>query len=44
VLITHGTAEAILKPAVVDQHKSGLPHAHVQMIPNAGTRHSGMIR
>ena len=36
VLLTHGTAEAIVKPAVVDQHKSGMPHAQVQMIPNAG--------
>jgi non-heme chloroperoxidase len=36
VLITHGTAEAIVKPAVVDQDKSGMPHAQVQMIPNAG--------
>jgi non-heme chloroperoxidase len=36
VLITHGTAESIVKPAVVDQHKGGMPHAQVQMIPNAG--------
>jgi non-heme chloroperoxidase len=36
VLITHGTAEAVVKPAVVDQHKSGMQHAQVQMIPNAG--------
>jgi non-heme chloroperoxidase len=36
VLITHGTDEAIVKPAAIDQHKSGMPHAQVQMIPNAG--------
>ena len=36
VLITHGAAEAVVKPAVVDQHKSGMPHAQVQMIPGAG--------
>ena len=36
VLITHGTDDAVVKPSAVDRHKSGLPHAHVQMIPNAG--------
>jgi non-heme chloroperoxidase len=36
VLITHGIAETIVKPAAVDQHKAGIPHAQVQMIPNAG--------
>jgi non-heme chloroperoxidase len=36
VLITHGTAEAVVKLAAVDQHKSRMPHAQVQMIPNAG--------
>jgi len=35
-LITHGAEEAIVKPAVVEQHKAGLPHAQVQLIPNAG--------
>jgi len=36
VLITHGSAETVVKPAVVDQHKSGMPHAQVQIIANAG--------
>jgi non-heme chloroperoxidase len=36
VLITHGADEAIVKPAVVDQHKSLMPHAQIQMIPIAG--------
>jgi non-heme chloroperoxidase len=36
VLITHGTAEAVVKPAVVDHHKSRIPHAQIQMMPNAG--------
>ena len=36
VLITHGSAETVVKPAVVDQHKSLVPHAQVQMIANAG--------
>lgn len=36
VLITHGSDEAVVKPAVIDRHTAGLPHAHVQLIPNAG--------
>jgi pimeloyl-ACP methyl ester carboxylesterase len=36
VLITHGTEEAIVKPSAVDQHRAGIPHAQVQMIPHAG--------
>jgi pimeloyl-ACP methyl ester carboxylesterase len=32
VLITHGTADAIVKPAVVDQHKAAMPHAQVHMM------------
>jgi non-heme chloroperoxidase len=36
VLITHGTDDAIVKPVVVDQHKSAMPHAQVPMMPNAG--------
>lgn len=36
VLITHGADEAIVKPAAVDQHKAGMPHAQIQMIANAG--------
>jgi non-heme chloroperoxidase len=36
VLITHGADDAVVKPAVLDQHKAGLPHAQVQMMANAG--------
>ena len=36
VLITHGTADAIVKLAVVDQHHALLPHARIQLMPNAG--------
>ncbi len=36
VLITHGAADAIVKPAVVDQHKAVMPHGEVQLMPNTG--------
>jgi len=36
VLITHGAADAIVKPAVVDQHKAAMPHAQVQVMANVG--------
>ena len=36
VLITHGAEEAILKRVIVDQHKSGIPHADVHLMPNVG--------
>jgi non-heme chloroperoxidase len=36
VLIVHGDRDAIVKPAVVDQHRAGLPHAEVAMMPNVG--------
>ncbi len=36
VLITHGAQDAIVKPSVVEQHTSGMPHAQVQVVPNAG--------
>jgi pimeloyl-ACP methyl ester carboxylesterase len=36
VLIRHGTDEAIVRVAAVDQHKSRVSHAQIQMIPNAG--------
>jgi non-heme chloroperoxidase len=35
-LITHGAKDANLKPEIVDQHKAGLPHAQVHIMPNAG--------
>ena len=36
VLITHGAADAIVKPAVVDQHKAAMRHAQIQLMANAG--------
>jgi non-heme chloroperoxidase len=36
VLITHGAADAIVKPAVVDQHRAAMPHAQVQLMANTG--------
>jgi non-heme chloroperoxidase len=36
VLITHGAADAIVSPAVVDQHKAGMSHAQIQLMANTG--------
>jgi pimeloyl-ACP methyl ester carboxylesterase len=36
VLITHGADEAVVKTAVVDQHKLLMPHAEVDVIAGAG--------
>jgi non-heme chloroperoxidase len=36
VLITHGAADAIVRPIAVDQHKQVVPHAQVQLMPNTG--------
>lgn len=36
VLITHGAEDAGVPPAVVDQHKAGIPHAQIRMMANAG--------
>lgn len=36
VLITHGADDAIVKTEAVDRHKALMPHADVQLIPNAG--------
>jgi non-heme chloroperoxidase len=36
VLITHGEAEAIVKPTAVEQHKASLAHAEVHVMPKAG--------
>jgi pimeloyl-ACP methyl ester carboxylesterase len=35
-LITHGAEDAVVKPAVVDQHKVGIGHAQIHMMPKAG--------
>lgn len=36
VLITHGAADAIVKPAVIDQHTAAMPHAQIQLMANTG--------
>ena len=36
VLIVHGAQDAIVKPAVVDQHKAGIAHARLEMMPKTG--------
>lgn len=36
VLITHGTDDAVVKPAAVEQHKARIRHAQVQWMTNAG--------
>ena len=35
-LLLHGAADAAVKPDAVDQHRSGMAHAQVHMIENAG--------
>lgn len=36
VLITHGAADAIVKPIAVEQHQAGIAHAQIQLMPNVG--------
>jgi pimeloyl-ACP methyl ester carboxylesterase len=36
VLITHGAADAIVKKEVVQQHRAGIAHAEVHIMPDAG--------
>ena len=36
VLITHGAADAIVKPSVVEQHRRAMAHAQIHMIPDCG--------
>ena len=36
VLITHGAGDAVVKPAIVDQHKSSVSHAQIEIMENAG--------
>lgn len=36
VLITHGADDAIVKPAVVNQHKASMAHAQIHVMANAG--------
>jgi pimeloyl-ACP methyl ester carboxylesterase len=35
-LITHGAKDAFLTPEIVDQHKAGLAHAEIDLMPDAG--------
>jgi pimeloyl-ACP methyl ester carboxylesterase len=35
-LITHGAEDAVVSPAVVDQHRAAMPHARVCLMANAG--------
>ena len=45
VLITHGAADAIVKPAAVEQHKAAMRHAQIQLIAQCGARGcSGTMR
>jgi hypothetical protein len=43
-LITHGAADAIVKPDAVQQHKAAMRHAQIQLLPNVGQGCSGTIR
>jgi pimeloyl-ACP methyl ester carboxylesterase len=36
ILITHGAHDAVVKPAIVDQHKAIMAHAQVHVMANAG--------
>jgi pimeloyl-ACP methyl ester carboxylesterase len=36
VLITHGGADRIVKPAIVAQHKAGMAHAQIHLMEDAG--------
>jgi non-heme chloroperoxidase len=36
ILITHGADDAIVKPAIVDQHKASMAHAQIHIMANTG--------
>jgi len=36
VLVTHGALDAIVRPAVVEQHRALMPHARIDVVPGAG--------
>ena len=36
VLITHGSEDGVVKPAIVDQHKASMAHAQIHRVANAG--------
>jgi pimeloyl-ACP methyl ester carboxylesterase len=35
-LVVHGALDAIVKPSIVEEHKAGIAHADVKVIPGAG--------
>jgi pimeloyl-ACP methyl ester carboxylesterase len=36
VLVVHGAEDAVVKLAAVEQHKAGMAHAQIQVMPNVG--------
>jgi len=36
VLITHSADDAVVKPAIVDQHKASIAHAQIELMENVG--------
>jgi non-heme chloroperoxidase len=36
VLITHGVEDRVVRPAAVERHRAGVPHAQVHMVEKAG--------
>ena len=36
VQVLHGAEDAVVKPSIVDQHKAGIAHAQVKLMPGAG--------
>lgn len=36
VLITHGADDRVVKKEVVEQHRTGIPHAQIHIVPDAG--------
>ena len=36
MLLTHGAEDAIVNPAVVEQHKAAIAHAQIHIMPSAG--------
>ena len=36
VLVVHGAEDAVVRPSVVEQHKAGVAHAEVRVMPHTG--------
>jgi non-heme chloroperoxidase len=36
ILITHGARDAVVRPSIVEQHRSVMPRAEVHLVPGAG--------